>query len=203
MTHLSASSQQWPHYLRKQRRNKDKKYEEVKTGKENTGICIKLPKVSRDLYTGKEDTTCLEISAGLGYMIMVAFHRPLTTLGYLAPELLKTGKADAFADVFAFGVCMLEVANGRRPTEYGKLNLVDLVFDCWKRGSILDVTEPRLEVISTRPNMSQVLQYLYGDAKFPDIPLDRFIVSVSAASTEAYHSLGCLVLVLLTPCVNH
>lgn len=38
-----------------------KKYEEVKTGKENTGICIKLPKVSRDLYTGKEDTTCLVV----------------------------------------------------------------------------------------------------------------------------------------------
>lgn len=30
-----------------------KKYEEVKTGKENTGICIKLPKVSRSSL-GKE-----------------------------------------------------------------------------------------------------------------------------------------------------
>ncbi|KAL9412834.1 hypothetical protein AB3S75_041484 [Citrus x aurantiifolia] len=89
---------------------------------------------------------------------MVAFHRPLTTLGYLAPELLKTGKADAFADVFAFGVCMLEVANGRRPTEYGKLNLVDLVFDCWKRGSILDVTDPRLEGICVEEQMVSVFR---------------------------------------------
>ena len=86
-------------------------------------------------------------------MIMVASHKLLTTQVYLAPELLKTGKADARTDEFAFGARMLEVACGRRPIEYGKVNLVDLLFVCWKKGSILDVTDPRLESIYVEEQM--------------------------------------------------
>ncbi|VAH28444.1 unnamed protein product [Triticum turgidum subsp. durum] len=37
------------------------------------------------------------------------------TMGYLAPELMRTGKATPSADVFAFGVFLLEVVCGRRP----------------------------------------------------------------------------------------
>ncbi|KAK0604080.1 hypothetical protein LWI29_011795 [Acer saccharum] len=41
------------------------------------------------------------------------------TIGYLAPELLRTGKATTSSDVFSFGAFMLEVACGRRPMEPG------------------------------------------------------------------------------------
>ncbi|KAL7264389.1 hypothetical protein ACSBR1_002358 [Camellia fascicularis] len=37
------------------------------------------------------------------------------TVGYLAPELIRTRKATASTDVFAFGAFMLEVACGRKP----------------------------------------------------------------------------------------
>ena len=39
------------------------------------------------------------------------------TIGYLAPELTRTGRATTYTDVFGFGAFMLEVACGRRPIE--------------------------------------------------------------------------------------
>lgn len=39
------------------------------------------------------------------------------TLGYLAPELAKTGKATRRTDVYGYGALMLEVSSGRRPIE--------------------------------------------------------------------------------------
>jgi hypothetical protein len=70
------------------------------------------------------------------------------TLGYLAPELTKTGKPTTSSDVFAFGALLLEVICGRRPIEPKalpeELILVDWVWDKWKSGAILDVVDPRL-----------------------------------------------------------
>ncbi|KAK9186202.1 hypothetical protein WN943_026566 [Citrus x changshan-huyou] len=80
------------------------------------------------------------------------------TPGYMAPELLRTGKADTRTDVFAFGVCMIEVACGRRPIEDGNINLVDWVIDCWKRGRVLDVIDPRLEGLYVEEQMELVLK---------------------------------------------
>ncbi|XP_031249500.1 receptor like protein kinase S.3-like [Pistacia vera] len=130
------------------------------------------------------------------------------TLGYLAPELLRTGKATTSTDVFAFGACMLEVACGRKPMaiEPGNLNLVDWVIDCWKRGNILDATDPRLEGLyaeeqtelvlklglfcsqpnpAARPSMRQVMQYLDGDVMLPHITPDGPLIAAFTASNEA------------------
>ncbi|KAJ8750469.1 hypothetical protein K2173_015610 [Erythroxylum novogranatense] len=118
------------------------------------------------------------------------------TVGYLAPELTRTGRATTCSDVFAFGTFLLEIACGRKPIESSRsaeeLILVDWVFDHWKRGLILLTSDPRLEgnfeieemklvltlglfcchpVPATRPNMRQVVRYLDGDAKLPEIPL--------------------------------
>ncbi|KAF1883966.1 hypothetical protein Lal_00012926 [Lupinus albus] len=43
--------------------------------------------------------------------------RVVGTLGYLAPELPRTGIATTSTDVYAFGALLLEVACGRRPIE--------------------------------------------------------------------------------------
>ncbi|KAA8517252.1 hypothetical protein F0562_017496 [Nyssa sinensis] len=107
------------------------------------------------------------------------------TLGYIAPELARTGKASTSTDLFAFGAFMLEVVCGRRPVErqasQDKVVLVDWVFECWDRGTILEVIDPRLgneyveeevelvlklgllcshAVAAARPSMSAVVQYL-------------------------------------------
>ncbi|KAB1225888.1 L-type lectin-domain containing receptor kinase V.5 [Morella rubra] len=119
------------------------------------------------------------------------------TVGYLAPELTRTGKATTCTDVFAFGAFMLEMACGRRPIELQgqpeNVILVDWVFECWRKGAILDASDPRLEgnyVVeemilvlelgllcshanpAARPSMRQVMQVLDGDANLPDVPYD-------------------------------
>ncbi|KAJ6800440.1 L-type lectin-domain containing receptor kinase IV.2-like [Iris pallida] len=70
------------------------------------------------------------------------------TMGYLAPELAKTGKATTKTDVFAFGAFLLEVACGRRPVdpsaEGQQVLLLDCVLENWKRGTLLATGDPRL-----------------------------------------------------------
>jgi serine/threonine protein kinase len=119
------------------------------------------------------------------------------TVGYLAPEFTRTGKATTCTDVFAFGAFMLEVACGRRPIELQRLQeeviLIDWVFEFWRKGAILDASDPRLEgnyvveemelvlklgllcshsMPEARPSMRQVMQFLDGDAKLPELTND-------------------------------
>ncbi|KAG5566953.1 hypothetical protein RHGRI_002492 [Rhododendron griersonianum] len=119
------------------------------------------------------------------------------TIGYLAPELSRTGKATTSTDVFAFGAFILEVACGRRPIQLQQspdaVVLVDWVFEKWKEGAILETSDPRLggdyleeemELVlklgllcsksdaATRPSMRQVMQYLDVDVLLPEIIRD-------------------------------
>jgi hypothetical protein len=125
------------------------------------------------------------------------------TVGYLAPELTRTGRATTCTDVFAFGAFMLEVACGRRPIELQGLPerviLVDWVSECWRRGTILDASDPRLEgnyvvdemvlvlklgllcshaIPIARPSMKQVMQFLDGDADLRELPHDTTLLLV-------------------------
>nr|GMC91871.1 L-type lectin-domain containing receptor kinase IV.1-like [Ipomoea batatas] len=116
------------------------------------------------------------------------------TLGYLAPEHVKTGKATTSTDVFAFGAFLLEVTCGRRPIEPQAPNddvvLVEWVFSWWNRGEILRVVDPTLGedyVVNEvklvlklglmcslleptfRPSMRQVVMYLEGSIAPPEL----------------------------------
>ncbi|CAN0909551.1 L-type lectin-domain containing receptor kinase S.4 [Linum grandiflorum] len=120
--------------------------------------------------------------------------RVVGTLGYLAPELTRTGKPTTSSDVFAFGALLLEVACGRRPIEPKalpeELILVDWVWDKWRSGCVLDVVDPKLkgefdevEVVvvvklglmcsnnspEVRPSMRQVVRYLDGEVGLPEL----------------------------------
>ncbi|CAL1374561.1 unnamed protein product [Linum trigynum] len=124
--------------------------------------------------------------------------RVVGTLGYLAPELTRTGKPTTSSDVFAFGALLLEVACGRRPIEAKalpeELILVDWVWDKWKCGAVLDVVDPKLNgdfdeleavvvvklglmcsnnVPEARPSMRQVVRYLEGEVGLPEV-VDEF-----------------------------
>jgi hypothetical protein len=115
------------------------------------------------------------------------------TLGYIAPELARLGKATKATDVFAFGVFTIEVVCGRRPigsanTSGGLLTLADWVCSTWQGGSIVDAVDPELKDYNTaevelvlklgllcshslsklRPCMRLVMLYLEGGARLAD-----------------------------------
>ncbi|THU46823.1 hypothetical protein C4D60_Mb09t08950 [Musa balbisiana] len=135
---------------------------------------------------------------------------PLTThvvgtMGYLAPELVRTGKAATTTDVFAFGIFLLEVACGRRPVDsiasLEELILLDWVVENWRQGSILATRDPKLgdeyvveevELVlklgllcshplpAGRPSMRQVVEYLEGEAALPELSPTYLSFSVLA-----------------------
>lgn len=116
------------------------------------------------------------------------------TKGYLAPELLRTGKASPHTDVFAFGMFLLEVACGQKPVkknvEGNELFLVDWVLEHWNNGLLTETVDTRLQgdynvdeaylvlklgllcqhpFPSSRPRMREVMQYLDGDIPLPEL----------------------------------
>ncbi|GFQ04767.1 L-type lectin-domain containing receptor kinase s.4 [Phtheirospermum japonicum] len=120
--------------------------------------------------------------------------RVVGTLGYLAPELPRTGRATTSSDVFAFGTLLLEVVSGRRPVEHKTgpedLVLADYVWSKWKEGRVLDVVDRRIkgefdqnEVLmvlklglmclsneqSARPSMRQIVSYLEGESEMTEV----------------------------------
>ncbi|KAK1323201.1 L-type lectin-domain containing receptor kinase IV.1 [Acorus calamus] len=115
------------------------------------------------------------------------------TLGYLAPELSKTGKGTTATDVYSFGAFLLEVVCGRRPIDVQEeetMNMVDWVLDHWLKGTVMETVDERLggkytmeevELVlklgllcthvipSARPSMRQVMQFLDRDVELPDL----------------------------------
>jgi serine/threonine protein kinase len=115
------------------------------------------------------------------------------TIGYMAPELARNGKSSSASDVFAFGVLLLEIVSGRRPTDSGTFFLADWVMELHARGEILHAVDPRLgfgydgvearlalvvgllcchQRPTSRPSMRTVLRYLNGDDDVPEIDND-------------------------------
>jgi len=135
------------------------------------------------------------------------------TLGYLAPELARTGKATPVTDMYAFGVFVLEVTCGRRPInqssdEDNQLMLVDWVLEHWQKGSLIDTVDIKLQgdydtdeacrllklgllcshpFRNSRPNMRQVLEYLDGDKPLPELsPANLSFYVMSMMQNEGF-----------------
>lgn len=111
------------------------------------------------------------------------------TMGYLDPELTRTGQATTGSDVFAFGAFVLEVVCGRRPVQPRAADgepvvLVDWVLQAWRSGAITDAVDTRLggeydageaetllkiallcthRLPAARPGMRRVVQWLEGE----------------------------------------
>ncbi|XP_019234467.1 PREDICTED: L-type lectin-domain containing receptor kinase VII.1 [Nicotiana attenuata] len=71
--------------------------------------------------------------------------RVVGTVGYLAPEFVKTGRASTQTDVFGYGVLVLEVMCGRRPIEEeGKPPLLDWLWELMRLGELINAFDRRL-----------------------------------------------------------
>jgi serine/threonine protein kinase len=72
------------------------------------------------------------------------------TPGYMDPEFVNNGRPSAEADVFSFGVVLLELACGRRPTAAQQPNartpvlLVNWVRDMYHKNTVLGAADRRL-----------------------------------------------------------
>jgi serine/threonine protein kinase len=144
-----------------------------------------------------------DMSARLGDFGLAKLHergscpsttRVVGTLGYLAPELTRTGKATCAADVFAFGALVLEVVAGRRPVEARappeELVLAEWAWERYAAGEVERVVDARLgaeydkaevadavkvglwcshPVPAARPTMREVARYLDG-GEVPEPP---------------------------------
>ncbi|XP_045817027.1 L-type lectin-domain containing receptor kinase VII.1 [Trifolium pratense] len=66
------------------------------------------------------------------------------TVGYMAPEVIKTGRASTQTDVYMFGILILEVMCGRRPLEEGKEPLVEFVWKLMVQGELVCALDQRL-----------------------------------------------------------
>ncbi|KAF0892903.1 hypothetical protein E2562_019561 [Oryza meyeriana var. granulata] len=136
------------------------------------------------------------------------------TLGYLAPEITRTGKASPLTDVFSFGAFLLEVTTGRKPVEQGTeggINmLVDLIFEHFGRDTLMAVVDPRLggeynadeanlvlklgllcshPLPDLRPTMRQVMQYLDGQSPLPELmPSHTSFSMLSTAQSQGLDS---------------
>uniref|UniRef100_A0A0D3H4E4 non-specific serine/threonine protein kinase n=1 Tax=Oryza barthii TaxID=65489 RepID=A0A0D3H4E4_9ORYZ len=120
------------------------------------------------------------------------------TMGYLAPEMVQTGKASPLTDVFAFGAFLLETTCGQRPVKQdsqgNQLMLVDWVLEHWHDGSLTEAVDMRLQgdynideaclvlklalvclhpFPASRPNIRQVMQYLDKDLPQPELAPTR------------------------------
>ncbi|XP_006655141.1 probable LRR receptor-like serine/threonine-protein kinase At1g56130 [Oryza brachyantha] len=115
------------------------------------------------------------------------------TLGYLAPEYAMRGHLSEKADVFAFGVLMMEMIAGRSNTnntlEESKIFLLEWAWGLYEMGQALGVVDPSLKEFNKdeafrvirvallctqgsphqRPPMSKVMAMLTGDVDVGEV----------------------------------
>ncbi|KAM5586349.1 hypothetical protein ABKV19_005324 [Rosa sericea] len=119
------------------------------------------------------------------------------TFGYMAPEYAMRGYLTDKADVYSFGILVLEMVSGRCNTTYRSKEecfyLLDWALLLKERASLLDLVDPRLdsefnkaEMITTiniallcanvssavRPAMSSVVSMLEGRASVQEVVFD-------------------------------
>lgn len=118
------------------------------------------------------------------------------TRGYMAPEYAYRGKLTVKADVYSFGIVVLEIVSGRKNTDSKACEeqeyLVDWTWNLHEQGCLLDLPDSRLNkdykedevlrvihvamlcvlpVAHMRPSMSRAISMLVGDVEVGALPV--------------------------------
>ncbi|XP_022715871.1 L-type lectin-domain containing receptor kinase VII.1-like isoform X1 [Durio zibethinus] len=127
-----------------------------------------------------------------GHSQVASTTRVVGTVGYLAPEVVRSGRASTKTDVFGFGVLILEVMCGRRPIEEGKPPLVDWVWQLMVQGELLAAVDARLrasggfdeEEVEKVLHLGLLCSYPHPDSR----PTIRQVVKVLEGKNEPFES---------------
>ncbi|KAH9325290.1 hypothetical protein KI387_005468, partial [Taxus chinensis] len=119
------------------------------------------------------------------------------TIGYLAPEYALRGQLTKKADIYSFGILVLEMISGRSNTKYSLSDenalLLEWTWHRWQENKLLDVIDPKLKEYPTeevlrfakvallctqaaanfRPSMSQVVAMLTKEININENLLTR------------------------------
>ncbi|RYR43388.1 hypothetical protein HN51_019559 [Arachis hypogaea] len=76
---------------------------------------------------------------------VAATTRVLGTVGYIAPEVIRTGRVSTQSDVYGFGILALEVLCGRRPIEEHKPGLLEWLMSLSVADQLHSAVDERLK----------------------------------------------------------
>lgn len=113
--------------------------------------------------------------------------RAAGTIGHIAPEYASGGQLTNKADVYSFGVLLLEIISGRKPCDDTEESLLQRTWRLYQAQTALEVMDPRLEgsytreegirvikigllctqAAASRPSMSDVVWMLTKDGDLP------------------------------------
>ncbi|KAF6135020.1 hypothetical protein GIB67_014069 [Kingdonia uniflora] len=82
------------------------------------------------------------------------------TLGYMAPEYVVRGKLTEKADVYSFGVLVIEVVSGRRNNSFSQdsVSILQMVWNYYGSGRLCEAVDPSLEGVFQESEAARVLQ---------------------------------------------
>ncbi|CAL5432054.1 unnamed protein product [Camellia sinensis] len=96
------------------------------------------------------------------YMVNKSLDSFLFETGYMALEYAMEGIFSVKADIFSFGVLMLEIVSGRKNNSFyhvdEPLNLVGYVWDLWNKNAALELIDPLLSDSSIQQQMFRCIQ---------------------------------------------
>eukprot|EP01018_Ginkgo_biloba_P008791 Gb_20960 [translate_table: standard] len=130
------------------------------------------------------------------------------TLGYMAPEYVVRGQLTEKADIFSFGVLVLEILSGKRNSSFipaeATQSLLAVIWNHYQAEKVADIIDPNcnmeeaLRVVQVallctqasatlRPSMSKVVQMLTNKEQKLPVPRQPPFVELQAASDQTFH----------------